>query len=248
MIELDNEILEGNGSYCLRSKKLSEGYLNKNKWLNDRFEEGLKYVQLFENKKPIGFIEYTEAEFSSRVVHADNYIVIHCLWVSAMGKGFGSKLINKCIEDAKRLNKDGVAVVTNSETSWTPSKDIFLKNNFKVVDTAPFNFELLVNKFNEDACSPYFPTDWEERLIKFENLTVLRSFQCPYVDIATKNILEGADKLGIKVELIEFKNREELMRLSPTPYGIYSVVYKGKLITFHRLTVHSVIKRLKELM
>lgn len=248
MIELDNEIIEGKGSYCLRSKKLSEGYLNKNKWLNDRFEEGLKYVQLYENKKLVGFIEYTEAEFSSRVVHADNYIVIHCLWASTTGKGFGSKLINKCIEDAKRLNKDGVAVVTNSETSWTPSKDIFLKNNFEVVDKAPFNFELLKNKLNKEAFSPYFPTDWEERLLKFENLTILRSFQCPYVEIATKNILEGADKLGIKVEIIDFKNREELMSLSPTPYGIYSVVYKGKLITFHRLTIHSVVKRLKELM
>ncbi|MGM9988952.1 MAG: GNAT family N-acetyltransferase [Bacillaceae bacterium] len=245
LVELDKGMLEGIGSYCLRSKKKSNGYINKNKWLNNQFEQGLKYVQLIENKKPVGFIEYTEAEFSSRVVYANDYLVIHCLWVSGTGKGYGTKLINKCLEDARSLSKKGVAVVTNDTTSWTPSKDVFIKNNFTVIDTAPFDFELLVYKFNKDDVSPYFPTNWEERMNNFSNLTILRSFQCPYVEIATENILAGAAKLGIDVEVIDFKNREELLELSPTPYGIFAVMYKGELITFHRLTVHSVIKRLK---
>ncbi|MGE8205556.1 GNAT family N-acetyltransferase [Heyndrickxia sp. NPDC080065] len=247
LVELDHEILEGKGSFCLRSKKQSQGYINKNKWLNDRFEEGLKYVQLFENKKPVGFIEYTEAEFSSRVVYAEHYLVIHCLWVSVTGKGYGSKLISHCIEEAKKRNKAGIAVMTNSETSWTPSKDIFLKNGFKIIDNAPFGFELLVYECQMDALPPYFPSNWDERLKHFNELTILRTFQCPYVDIATQNVLEGAEKLGIKAEIIDLKNREELMRLSPTPYGIFSVIYKKQLITFHRLTVNSVIKSLKKL-
>ncbi|GIN86371.1 N-acetyltransferase GCN5 [Heyndrickxia sporothermodurans] len=248
VVELNHEILEGKGSFCLRSKKQSQGYINKNKWLNDRFEEGLKYVQLFEGKKPVGFIEYTEAEYSSRVVHADHYLVIHCLWVSATGKGYGKKLINHCLEEARHQNKAGVVVVTNSETSWTPSRDTFLKSGFQVVDTAPFGFELLVYHIHDDALSPYFPSNWEERLKSFDQLTIVRSFQCPYIDIATQNVLEGAEKLGLEVDIIDLKNREELMRISPTPYGIYSVIYKGELIAFHRLTVHSVFKRLKGLL
>jgi hypothetical protein len=40
----------------------------------------------------------------------------------------------------------------------------------------------------------------------------------PYVEIATENIIVGTNNLGIKVELIDFKNREELLELSPTPY------------------------------
>ncbi|WP_409973901.1 GNAT family N-acetyltransferase [Bacillus sp. Bva_UNVM-123] len=247
MVELNHKIMEGMGSYCLRSKKKSEGYINKNKWLNDRFEEGLKYIQLIEHDRQVGFIEYTEAEYSSRVVHADNYLVIHCLWVSENGKGYGTKLINTCLQDAKELSKQGVAVVTNSETSWTPSKDIFLKNNFSLVDQAPYHFELLAYRFDQNSVLPYFPTNWNERVKRFNNLTILRSFQCPYVEIATENIIEGANKLGIEANIIDLKNREELMKLSPTPYGIYSVIYKGKLITFHRLTVHTVIKKLKEL-
>ncbi|MGE7934975.1 GNAT family N-acetyltransferase [Viridibacillus arvi] len=248
MVELDTEILEGTGSFCLRSKKKSLGYINKNKWLNESFEKGLKYIQLIENKKQVCFIEYTDAEFSSRVVHANNYLVIHCLWVSETGKGYGTKLINKCLQDAENQSKLGVVVVTNPETSWTPSKDIFLKNQFKLVDKAPFNFELLVYQFENSTLLPYFPTNWDERINKFENLTILRSFQCPYVEVATENIIVGANELGLDIEIINLKSREELMELSPTPYGIFSVVFKGKLISFHRLTVHSVMKRLKELM
>ncbi|UNK19949.1 GNAT family N-acetyltransferase [Paenibacillus sp. N3/727] len=247
LIELDHELLEGTGSYCLRSKRNSEGYANKNKWLMNRFEEGLKYVQLFENQKQVGFIEYMEAESSYRVVSADHYLVIHCLWVSVTGKGHGTTLIHKCLEDAQKLGKQGVVVVTSSETSWTPSKDIFLRNNFKIVDTAPFGFELLVHQFIDDSSSPYFPTNWEERLKPFNKLTILRSFQCPYVEIATNNVVEGANHLGIEAEIYDFNNRDELMKMSPTPYGIYSVIYKGQLIAFHRLTVHSVIKRLKQI-
>ncbi|MGE7694036.1 GNAT family N-acetyltransferase [Lysinibacillus sp. NPDC094177] len=247
LVEINNELLEGIGSYCLRSKKKSSGYLNKNKWLNNRFEEGMKYVQVIDNKKQVGFIEYTEAEYSSRVVHADGYLVIHCLWVSEIGKGYGTRLINKCLEDAKKLAKKGVVVISNSKTSWAPSKEIFMNNDFQLIDTALYDFELLVYPLSNESKQPYFPNDWEERLKKFSNLTILRSFQCPYVEIATENIIAGANKLNIPVELIDLKDREEMMQLSPTPYGIFSVIYKGQLLTFHRLTVHSVIKKLREL-
>jgi L-amino acid N-acyltransferase YncA len=247
MFELNTHTIEGIGSYCLRSKKKSSGYINKNKWLNERFKEGLRYVQLFEDEKQVGFIEYTEAEFSSRVVHADNYLVIHCLWVSETGKGYGTKLITKCLQDAKKRSKHGVVVVTNPETSWAPSKDIFLKHDFKLVDTAPYHFELLVYHFGTSSSLPYFPNNWDERVGKFQNLTILRSFQCPYVEIGTENIIAAANKLGIEFKIIDLKDREELMELSPTPYGIFSVIFKGQLITFHRLTVHSITKKLKEL-
>lgn len=159
-----------------------------------------------------------------------------------------TQLINKCLEDAKKQAKKGVVVISNSKTSWAPSKEIFLKNDFQLIDTAPYDFELLVYPLsNNVAEQPYFPNDWEERLKKFNNLTILRTFQCPYVEIATENIIAGANKLNIPVELIDLKDREELMEFSPTPYGIFSVIYKGQLLTFHRLTVHSVIKKLKEL-
>ncbi|MUK87880.1 GNAT family N-acetyltransferase [Ornithinibacillus sp. L9] len=246
LVELEENNLDGKGCYCLRSKPNSSGYINKNDWLKNRFNEGLKYIKIMENSKPAGFIEYTPIEYSSRVVYGENYIVIHCLWVNITGKGYASKLIKKCIQDAREQNKDGVIVVTNPNTSWTPSKDVFIKNNFIEVENGPYGFELLVHKFGNSP-DPYFPNDWDDRLKPFKELTILRTQQCPFVDIATDNVVKGASKLGIHVEIIDINSREELLRLSPTPYGIYGVIYKSKLISFHRLTVHSATKRLKEL-
>ncbi len=244
IVEMDGQLLEGIGSYCLRSKKIGEGYKSKNKWLNQQFEKGLRYIQLLEEQKQVGFIEYTDAEYSSRVVHAEGYIMIHCLWVSAVGKGYGTQLLQKCIDDAKQRGKKGVAVLTNDHTSWTPSKALFLQPQFQLVATAPFDFELLVYPFSGDVELPYFPENWHERLAGYHNLTILRFFQCPYVEVATENILAAASKLDISIDLVEIQSREELMEKSPTPYGIFSVIYKGQLISFHRLTVHSIYKKL----
>lgn len=246
IVDVNEENINDTGCYCFRSKPDSMGYNNKNEWLLGRFLEWLKYIKIMEDNKPAGFIEYTPIEYSSRVVYGENYLVIHCLWVNSTGKGYATKLIQTCMEDARKQNKAGVIVITNPDTSWTPSKDIFIKNNFIEVDKAPYGFELLVCKFGNSP-DPYFPKDWDERLKRFENLTILRTKQCPFVDIATENIVEGANKLGIVAEIIDMKNRGEILKLSPTPYGIYGVIYKSKLISYHRLTVHSAMKRLKEL-
>lgn len=178
MVELDEKNLDEKGCYCLRSKPNSTGYINKNNWLMGGFNEGLKYINLMENSKPAGFIEDTPIEYSSRVVYGENYLVIHCLWVHITGKGYASKLINKCIQDAKEQQKDGVIVITNPNTSWTPSKDIFIKNNFMEIEHAPYGFELLVHKFGHSV-DPYFPNDWDERLKPFNGLTIVRTQQCP---------------------------------------------------------------------
>jgi hypothetical protein len=247
MVELTTENLRESGCYCLRSKPKSAGYLNKNQWLSERFVDGLKYIKLIEDHKQAGFIEYIPIEYSSRVVYGEDYLVIHCLWVGVSGKGYATQLIQKCLQDARDQRKAGVIVVTNPDTSWTPSKDIFIKNGFLEVDRAPYGFELLVHKFGESA-DPYFPTNWDERLEPYTELTILRTQQCPFIEIAADNIANGAAKLGIKAMVIDLKSREELMKRSPTPYGVYGVVYKRKLLTFHRLTVYSATKRMVELL
>ncbi|MBU5221683.1 hypothetical protein KQH89_04225, partial [Vibrio cholerae] len=87
---------------------------------------------------------------------------------------------------------------------------VFLKKDFTELEDAPYGFELLVYKINE-AANPYFPNDWEERLTLHNNqLTILRTAQCPYIDIAIDNVIEAASKLQIKAEILHLQTREEL--------------------------------------
>jgi len=243
-VELEEYSHCSDDCYCLRSKPKSIGYIKKKRWLEEQIQNGLKYIKLLEDSKVVGFIEYTPIEYSTRVIYGEDYLVIHCLWVQQTGNGYASSLIKHCIEEAKRLKKCGVAVITNNQTSWTPSKEIFLKNDFEIIDSALDDFDLLVYKIGGTEL-PYFPTNWVERWNRYSELTILRMPQCPYLEIATDNVLEAAHKLDLPATIIELKDREELLQLSPTPYGVYGVVFQQKLITFHRLTVHSAIKKLR---
>lgn len=234
-----------NGIYCMRSMKKATGYKKKIGWTDDKVNEGLTYVQLKLGKKTMGFIEYAPGEASCRVVNADGYIVIHCLWIGEIGKGYGSQLIQLCIDDAKIQNKKGVAVLTNSDTAWSSSEKIFIKQGFECVEEGPYSFNLYVKKF-DNSDNPYFPNNWNERLERFsEGLTILRTDQCPYLEVATNNILDAAKAINICPEIIYMNDRPKVMELSPTPYGVFSVIYNGKLISYHRLTTHSFLKKLK---
>ncbi len=244
-IEIYKDNIGEHGCYCMRSMKKSDGYKQKVQWTEEESKNGLVYMQFKDNGKQLGFIEYAPGEDSWRAVHADNYLVIHCIWVGENNLGLGSQLIQQCIDDAKNQNKNGVVVVTNPDTGWAPSKEIFIKNGFKQVDKAPYSFELLVYKILDKHENPYFPTNWNERLDRFnQGLTILRTNQCPYLDVATQNALKAAEAVKIKPNIIQIKDRSEMMELSPTPYGVFNVIFEGELISFHRMTPHSFAKRL----
>lgn len=235
------------GCYCMRSMKKHDGYKQKMNWTVEQSNDGLRYVTVQKNGKPAGFIEYTDGEKAWRVVHARDYIVIHCLWVGITNEGIGSKLIKECIEYASAVQKKGVAVVTNSDTSWAPSEQIFEKNGFVCVDEAPFGFKLYAYTLT-GGDQPSFPSDWDERLAVYNTgLTIIRSHQCPYLEVATTNLIEAAQSLNIEPHIIVLNSREELMEISPTPYGVFQVIYKGELVSFHRMTPRSFAKHLQHI-
>lgn len=245
VIKLNRQNLNKEKAFCLKSKCKEEGYLCKNKWLIDRFDEGLEYLQLEVNKKIVGFIEYMPSEYAWRLIDAPNYMVIHCLWVNTPHKGYGSYLINECIRDSQQKNKNGVVVLANSETSWLPNRDVFEKNKFSISDTDAYNFVLLHYSFSETLIKPSLIKGLEKRFELYDKLTIIRTQQCPYIEVATNNILEAAKTLNLDYDIIDIIDHDQLQRYSPTPYAVFSVIYKQQLVTFHRLTVRSAINRLQ---
>ncbi len=85
----ENQIRES-GCYCMRSMQKAPGYIQKVNWTEQELSRGLTYIQLRKDNKSVGFVEYTPGEQAWRAVHADGYLVIHCLWVGVTGVGIGS--------------------------------------------------------------------------------------------------------------------------------------------------------------
>ena len=75
----------------------------------------------------------------------------------------------------------------------------------------------------------------------------MRSDQCPYLEDAARIITQFADEMGIQKKVIELKNCHALRKKSPSPYGVFNVVYEGKLLSYHYLTKKELQKRLEKL-
>jgi len=242
------------GFFCKMSQKKCEGYQLKLKWLEDRFAEGLKIKMLDLSQGGRGFIEYIPGEYAWRAVDARGYMFVHCIWVvgQSKNKGYAPLLLEECLADAKRLGMKGVAMVT-SEGNWLVGKRFLLGEGFESVDEAPPSFELMVNRFSPWP-PPSFPDNWGERLHRFgKGLTVVRSDQCPYIDDATRIALETAKAHGIESRVVELKTCKEVHDRAPSPYGVYSIVLDGDLLSYHCmgaddivLLLHEAIRRKKQ--
>ncbi len=244
IIDVNAENVDQVGFFCYMSKKKAVGYTQKLNWLKARFAEGMriKMVELPER----GFIEYIPGEYTWRSVQADGYMVIHCLWVvgKSKGKGLGAHLINLCIEDARQSGMHGVVMVT-SEGNWLIGKKLLEKSGFESVDHCPPSFHLMVKKF-KDAPLPSFIGGWDSKLGQYgDGLTVIRADQCPYIEDATTAVLETTKELGIDARVVTLKSSADIRRLSPTPFGVFSIIYRGRLLSYHYQLKKDLIQLIK---
>lgn len=246
IIDVNKNNVEEVGFFCLMSRRKSEGYLRKLRWFKDRFDEGMRIKLLRLPER--GFIEYIPGEYAWRAVDAKGYMFIHCLWIvgKSKGKGYAKLLLNECIEDAKQVGKDGVAIVT-TPGNWLIGKKLFLQNGFESVDQAPPKFELMVKKFH-NAPSPRFSGDWDKKMKNCgKGFTIFRSNQCPYLEDAINYFTDTANELNIPCKVVEIKNAKEVRKIAPTAYGVFNVVYDSKPFSYHYLLKKDILRRLEEI-
>jgi GNAT superfamily N-acetyltransferase len=237
IVDVNETNIDEHGAFCLKSKKNTEGYKKQVEWIKERFKEGLHLKLLFINEGPKrgfrsrGFIEYIPGEYTWRGIDAKGYMVIHCIWVVGKNKnqGYGSQLLEQCLNDAKGMN--GVAVVT-SESTWLPKKKIFIKHGFERVDASPPDFELYVKRFSKSAPPPRFNPIPKERLEKYKSgVTVFKSDQCPYTSASVKALTEAAEQANLPLRIEQIKSCKEAQH-GVHPYGTFCVLLNGKLLSY----------------
>lgn len=236
IIDTDASTICGH-NFCGFKDTANEGYRSKVKWLKKRFTEGLKFKVLQVNGVDAGIIEYGPGDQTWRPIDAVDYLVIHCIMINKRnfkGRGYGRRLIEDCLNDAKRANKAGVAVVA-SRGSWMAGPDLFQRCGFECVDTAPPSFQLLAKRFRA-APSPKFKRGWDRTLGKHgSGLTIITSSQCPCLAKFTADILDICDAMHVKPKVVELRTGAQA-RKAPSPYGIFNIVYDGKLLAEHPIS------------
>jgi hypothetical protein len=69
-----------------------------------------------------------------------------------------------------------------------------------------------------------------------KGLAIVRSDQCPYVNAAAEAAYRAGETLGIRTKVVELRDSEDIRELSPSPYGVFSIVHDGRLLTYHSLS------------
>ena len=226
------------GMFCKKTKRKTEGYQNKLKWIEKRFKEGLKYKLLMvdEGKPDLvsrGFVEYIPGEYAWRGVSAQDYLFIHCIWVVGRHKqlGYGSLLLKKCMAEAK--GSKGVAVLTSKKGHWLPKASLFLKNGFTMADNTAPGFELYVHKLSKNAPDPKINPISSRTLKKYgDGVTVLTTDQCPYFPDAAEIFQSAAEEMKLAFQVVKLKTPKQAQTNGVNPNGTFAALYKGQVLTY----------------
>jgi len=219
------------GIGCLSNRR-HEGFEPKVKWLEARFEEGLRYL-LFRDEKgrPLAFLEYVPGDYAWRPVRAAGWLFVHCLWVYSKGEkigGLGSRLIQACVEEAQQIDATGVAAFVR-DGPWMVGKGIFEKNGFEVLDERQ-GFELVARRLREGP-RPEF-RNLPEDLKEYDGLHVVYSAQCPMLPKSVNDLAEIAAAHGLTLNVTELRSAEEA-QTAPTYYGVYALIWNGRILSDH---------------
>ncbi|MBD3253481.1 MAG: GNAT family N-acetyltransferase [Candidatus Lokiarchaeota archaeon] len=251
IIDINEKNIEKQEMFCKKTKKKLNGYQSKLKWIKERFKEGLKYKLLMvkENGKKTsrGMIEYIPGEYNWRGIKADGWMVIHCLWVVGRHKekGYGSRLLECAIQDAKKAGMHGVIGMTADKGGWLPKTKLYEKLGFEKVDEIEPYFSLYAKAFSKDAPTPNFYPISDEKTEKYESgVTIFYTDQCPYIVDLVDDIKEMNNKK--KVKIIKFDTCMEAQENGLYPYGTYFVSINGKKTLYQHSLKRQIQNALKK--
>lgn len=232
LIRLTEDNIDSEHICCaISDKKCIDGYEAKKDWLKREFKNGYTFLKYDVRHKV--FIEYGPAENTWVPVKAPGYMYIGCFWVAGQhkGKGYGKKLLKKCLSDSKDM--DGVVVLSSTvKTPYLVDKKFFSMNGFEVCDTAHRYFELMVLRRNKNAPMPRF-TDRarKNRADKSRGLAIYYSNQCPFTEYYVHTeLVNRAEEHKLPLDIIKIDTLK-MARNNPSPFTIYSLYYRGEFIT-----------------
>ncbi len=235
LITVTNDTVEKHGFFCKMSARKTSAWKRKRAWLANRFDEGLQLRLLGNGER--GFVEFIPAKYAWRGIEgADDLVAIHCLWVvgKSKGKGHAKQLLDEVEAWARDVGYRGVTALTRSG-NWLIDKKVLASRGYLSVDQVAPDFDLMLKAF-DDGPAPHIVGGFDEKAASCgSGLTVFYSAQCPYLEDAVANARDAANEAGLAFQAIEITTAEDLRRLVPNPYGVFSIVHDGHEVASHYL-------------
>lgn len=244
-IDLSPENLAQEQLCCIvRTKKPHPGVEAKRRWLASRLQEGHVFRKLPGNG--CAFVEYAPLETAWVPVEGKNYLYIYCLWVQGepKGHGYGRRLMESCLADARAKGKSGVCMLgAQKQKAWLSDQSFARKFGFQTVDTTADGYELLALSF--DGSKPAFAANARRETLENRELTVYYDLQCPYVPQQINILKTYCMENNIPASFLKVDSLKKAKEL-PCPFNNWAVFYKGKFQTVNLLDIPSLERILKK--
>ena len=216
----------------IRTKTVHPGVEAKRAWLARRLEEG--HVFRKADLTSCAFIEYAPLETAWTPVLGENYLYIYCLWVTGepKGRGYGRRLMESCLADARARGRSGVCMLgAKQQKAWLSDQSFAKKYGFRTVDTAG-EYELLALSF--DGTAPRFAPEAKRQTIESRDLTVYYDDQCPFIPQRAAKLREYCAANAIPARFIHVDSLEAAKRL-PCVFNNWAVFCGGQFVTVNQL-------------
>lgn len=244
-ITLTPENLADEQLCCIvRRKKGHSGIEAKRAWLAERLKEGHVFRKLAGDE--CAFIEYAPLETAWVPVVGERYLYIYCLWVQGAprGHGYGKRLMESCIDDARARGLSGVCMLgAKKQKSWLSDQSFAKKYGFQTVDTAG-EYELLA--LSLDGVKPRFSESAKKQTIDCRELTVYYDDQCPFISGRVEKLGEYCSDKGIPLHLVHVDSLDAAKTL-PCVFNNWAVFVGGKLVTINQIDGASAEKLIKKI-
>lgn len=230
-INLTEENIDSEHLCCIiRNKPGHEGLEAKRQWLSERIKEGHIFRKL--DQRECVFIEYAPLETAWVPIVGENYYYIYCLWVQKKGNGYGKKLMEYCIADAKAKGKAGICMLgSDKQKNWLSDQKFAQKYGFNKVDSTDDGYNLLALSF--DGTVPKFSDTVKQKTDKC-GLTVFYDNQCPYIPQRIEKLRKYCTEHSIPAEFILVDTLEKAKNL-PCVFNNWAAFYDGKFISVNQL-------------
>ena len=232
MEKVGPENLSECGIGCLANRQ-HPGYQSKVDWVQRSFADGLRFLLARNGDgQPLGFLEYVPGEFAWRPVGPCRMAVRPLpLGVSALGErwaGWGSRLIQACLAEARRQRAVGVAALV-SDGPLMAGREIFLKNGFKQIGQRN-RFQLVIHQLRKGP-EPRF-RDIQGIEPKAPGLHLLYCAQCPINAKSATGLSEMAAEHGLELKVTVLRTAQEAQS-APSYYGVFNLMWNGRLLADH---------------
>ncbi len=230
---------------CIIRAKPNPGITAKRAWLSARLPEGHVFRKL--DVKDCVFIEYAPLETAWVPVVGDNWLYIYCLWVASTqkGHGYGSALLESCIDDARRQEKSGVCMLgAEKQKAWLSDQRFARRFGFETVDTTPDGYELLA--LSLDGTKPRFAPSVTQ-CIDEKGLVVYYDMQCPFIPARVATLQKYCAEQGIPARFVEVDSLAAAKSL-PCVFNNWAVFCGGVFQTVNQLdpaALERILKRKK---